>query len=84
MTEPTSVGINIAGETKVMGDPETIAQAAQSIVDILQVGFESHADQSTIQAAFRTLAEMAPTVNGVTITGCTLETHNHLAEGDDR
>lgn len=69
-TRPNSIGINIEG-SKV--DTEGTAQMAQSIIDVLEVGYETHADQNTLQVALDLLGKTMPAVvGGQTISGCSI------------
>lgn len=69
-TRPNTIGINVEGPK---GDKDVIAQAAQSIIDIFEVGFETHQDQATIQKALHLLSEIVPSVHNISISDCELK-----------
>jgi hypothetical protein len=64
--KPGCIGINIEGSSV---DPDTFAQLAQSIVDILTTGFETHAEQDVIAKALDVLGSVVP-ATGPSISGC--------------
>jgi len=71
-------GIHIEGHA-APASPETLNEVGEQLVRILSVGFETHADQATIQRALAILERASEGVVGaqnMTISGC------HLDGGD--
>lgn len=50
----------------------TIAQLAQSIVDVMECAYDTNADQQTVQIALQMLDKVVP--NHISVTDCRFET----------
>lgn len=59
---PNTIGVNVAGATP---SPEAIAEAGEWVATILQMGFDTHADQRTIRMALAVLDSAASTSGDV-------------------